>query len=62
MIKMPYKNRVSRKKKKYKAYKKGGSTRVIIKVDKKYGKYLAKRLAKEHPKTKGKIKLKNGKC
>jgi len=61
---MPCKSRIRRKKKKYKAYKKGGpsrslrSTRVIIKTTKKYGKYLVKHLAKEHPKTKGKIKLK----
>lgn len=30
---------------------------VKIKTSKRYGKYLAKHLAKEHPKTKGKIKL-----
>jgi len=28
-----------------------------IKTSKKYGLYLSKHLAKEHPKTKGKIKL-----
>jgi len=55
---MPCKSRIRRKKKKYKTYKRGGGTRVIIKTTKKYGKYLAKHLAKEHPKTKGKIKIK----
>lgn len=32
--------------------------RVIINTSRKYGSYLAKHLAKEHPKTKGKIKVK----
>ena len=31
--------------------------KVVIKTNKKYAKYLSKHLQKEHPKTKGKIKL-----
>jgi len=31
--------------------------KVVIKTSRKYGNYLAKHLAKEHPKTSGKIKL-----
>lgn len=31
--------------------------KVIIKTNKKYGNYLSKHLQKEHPKTKGKIKI-----
>lgn len=31
--------------------------KVVIKVSRRYGKYLAKHLAKEHPKTKGKIMM-----
>lgn len=31
--------------------------KVSIKTTKKYGKYLEKHLQKEHPKTKGKIKI-----
>jgi len=30
---------------------------VVIKANKKYAEYLAKHLQKEHPKTKGKIKI-----
>jgi len=31
--------------------------KVVIKTSRKYGTYLVKHLVKEHPKTKGKIKL-----
>lgn len=31
--------------------------KLTIKTSKKYGKYLSKHLQKEHPKTKGKIKI-----
>jgi hypothetical protein len=31
--------------------------KVIIKTDRKYADYLSKHLQKEHPKTKGKIKV-----
>ena len=39
--------------------KKGNKTKVVITTTKKYGEYLVKHLQKEHPKTKGKIKLSN---
>ena len=31
--------------------------KLVIKTNKRYGTWLAKHLAKEHPKTKGKMKL-----
>lgn len=31
--------------------------KLVIKTNKKYGRWLSKHLQKEHPKTKGKIKL-----
>jgi len=31
--------------------------KIIIKATKKYARYLAKHLQKEHPKTKGKVKV-----
>ena len=35
--------------------------KLVVKAGKKYAKYMKEHLAEEHPKTKGKTKVKNGK-